>query len=275
MSEKQGDLNKCPACGALVPAFATHCEECSYEFRNVGANSSVVDLSNRIDAVYRECDRLEQDGMYDYTVDGDVHTNENKKDEDLYKKLCAVITNFPVPNTREDILELLHFILPKIQLNTTSDRAVFAWRQKYVEIISRAKVAYKNDNNMLAELALYEKQLDSSVFSKIIAWFKSLSSQAKIGLILGICMIGLAIFLSSLSNTHCKGVQQENERLSQQLEKINDAIDDENYKKALRLCSDLYWEYEDSYTRSDTDLLKEQWEKKHDEMVRLIEEQMR
>ena len=288
MSEKQGDLVKCPACGALISAMATQCDSCGYEFRNVKANSSVVDLSNRIEAVYRECDEIYARGGYKtssstfekYLTNRLDETEEDLKNRDINKKLNSVISNFPVPQTREDILELLHFIQPKIQLGAITDNNSLAWRKKYQEIIARAKTAYANDPKMLSELSVYENQTKKNLFfAKFISLFGSLPPAIKkplIGLLI-IGVIGIVIVLMEGigSGGHDKNVKQEKARLEQQLEKINDAIDDENYKKALRLCTDLYWEYEDSYKHSDTDLLKEQWTKKHDEMVNFIEEQMR
>lgn len=35
---KNGNIVKCPSCGAPVKAGALRCEECGYEFRNVNAN---------------------------------------------------------------------------------------------------------------------------------------------------------------------------------------------------------------------------------------------
>ena len=43
-SEKFGDVRKCPSCGAMLQSFQTKCDECGYEFRNIG----VVNSSHRL-----------------------------------------------------------------------------------------------------------------------------------------------------------------------------------------------------------------------------------
>jgi hypothetical protein len=34
-SNKLGDVKKCPACGAIAETFATKCQDCGTEFRNI------------------------------------------------------------------------------------------------------------------------------------------------------------------------------------------------------------------------------------------------
>ena len=47
-SDKFGDVKKCPACGAIVQSFQTHCADCANEFNNVEANVSIGKLFEMI-----------------------------------------------------------------------------------------------------------------------------------------------------------------------------------------------------------------------------------
>lgn len=47
-SNKFGDVKKCPACGAMVQSYQGSCQECGYAFENVEANSSVQNLSKKL-----------------------------------------------------------------------------------------------------------------------------------------------------------------------------------------------------------------------------------
>jgi len=38
---KEGNVRKCPACGATVPSFTAQCTDCGHEFRNVESTGSV------------------------------------------------------------------------------------------------------------------------------------------------------------------------------------------------------------------------------------------
>lgn len=40
-SNKEGDLKKCPSCGAPVESFNTKCSECGHEFKNIETSNSV------------------------------------------------------------------------------------------------------------------------------------------------------------------------------------------------------------------------------------------
>lgn len=53
-SNKFGDVRKCPACGAFVPAMAVSCAECGYEFTGLEASSSVLTLSKEISRIKKK-----------------------------------------------------------------------------------------------------------------------------------------------------------------------------------------------------------------------------
>ena len=68
-----GELHKCPNCGELLNSFVTNCPTCGYELRSVKTNSPVNELAKKIEKTTSVAEQIE------------------------------LITNFYVPNTREDI----------------------------------------------------------------------------------------------------------------------------------------------------------------------------
>jgi hypothetical protein len=76
-SNKEGDIKKCPSCGTVAPSFGTVCSTCGHEFRNVETNASMEKL---FDLLQRASSISEK---------------------------SSIIINFPVPNTKESILEFL------------------------------------------------------------------------------------------------------------------------------------------------------------------------
>lgn len=79
----------CPNCGRQVPPMTLKCV-CGYEFSKQNQVSSVQILSNKIEKISsRET--------------GDNDDKENEKT----KKIINAITMFPVPNSKEDIIEFL------------------------------------------------------------------------------------------------------------------------------------------------------------------------
>ena len=198
-SNKMGDVKKCPACGAVVGAFKTVCPECDYEFRNVDTNRSITELTNRINAVHEECEQKRKNGAYKSSgflksLDSNENVNERLQD-DLTQKLNNVIANFPVPNSREDIIELLQFIQPKVQIGSSFDKNASAWRQKYIEIINRAKISYANDAKMMSQIAYYEQASSQSKISSILAKFNALPTNIKPF----VALVAIAVFCLIIS----------------------------------------------------------------------------
>lgn len=80
-SIKRGNVEKCPHCGLPIVAGSIKCE-CGYVFTNVKVLDSIEEFFNRI---------------------------QNEKNE---KKANSLILNFPVPTTKEDIMEFLYIGIP-------------------------------------------------------------------------------------------------------------------------------------------------------------------
>lgn len=230
-SNKLGDVKKCPSCGAMVGAFKTVCPECDYEFRDVDANRSITELTNRINAIYEECDRKERAG--DYKIKGlervrDTRSETERKEEDIVKRLNNVIANFPVPNTREDIIELLQFIQPKVQAGYSTDKNAAAWRHKYVEIINRAKTSYRNDSKMMSEIALYEQASKQSAMSSLFTKYNALSQQAKmlvIGIPLFIVMMVIIALLAAFEDDSKEAKSTEIDNVSESTMGTENTVD--------------------------------------------------
>ena len=172
-SVKLGDIKKCPACNAIVNSFSSVCDSCGYEFRNTGANKSVIDLSNKLDEIVVECERK----SYKHMIGRGYGDEETARRDDIASKQKYVIKNFPVPNTRDDLMELLNYIQPKIEFGMRADKNVFDWRSKYKEIINRAKSSFHSDQNMLIELNSLQAELNNrNAFGYIVCLYSTSSA---------------------------------------------------------------------------------------------------
>ena len=91
----------CPKCGKQVPALTLKCD-CGYEFQRGEHESSVKKLFEKINLIQSR--RLNgQPGSYEW--------DEDRKSRD--QEMLDVISLFPVPNTKEDIMEFLSLSIPK------------------------------------------------------------------------------------------------------------------------------------------------------------------
>ena len=269
-SNKEGILKKCPSCGAPVESFNTKCNECGHEFRGTEASKTISSLFEKLESIERERDTIKLGGLTGLLAGIDEASKQMQIDEIITRKKATLIQNFPIPNTREDLLEMLHFIHPKINNKASSDNNFKDWKARFNEIIGRAKFAYKNDKSMLAELQSYENTAKGNIFS----YFNQMDKKKKAGflaLILFVLFFSLMIpFFSSMSSDHDKGVEKEKGRLEQIMTKVNKAISKKDFESALILSAQLKWEYSDSFSSTETNQMTIAWDEKREKLIEII-----
>ena len=92
---------KCPNCGAQVPPLVLRCE-CGYEFATSNSVSSVQILSDKIQE-----------------INSKPLPKKGSEDDELKRRnsqIIDIISVFPVPNTKEDIIEFLSLAAPNSKL---------------------------------------------------------------------------------------------------------------------------------------------------------------
>ena len=70
-----GKIHKCPNCGSKLNSFEHKCKDCGYELRGSNLNNVVMEFANKLEKV------------------------------DSISKKNELISNFYIPNTKEDIYE--------------------------------------------------------------------------------------------------------------------------------------------------------------------------
>ncbi len=185
-SDKHGDAKKCPACGALIASMAWKCPECDYEFSSVGANASVKELFDRIYEI--ESQRKEVIGKgptsnplaaYGRQMSSVLTGGERMSNED--KRITFLIQNFPVPNSKADIIEFLMTAAPKcsnkgkakaywgkyfsggsmdaLSSEAKAEKAIKqAWRTKCSEVMTKAMILLSTDAEAIATLEYIKKE---------------------------------------------------------------------------------------------------------------------
>ncbi len=163
-SNKYGDVKKCPACGAMLETFKTTCSECGHTFTNIEANHTITklfEMLNEAEEKSREDAKTIVGGLGRMYADLFAGAFGGTKD---VRRKKAIIQNFPVPNTKEDILEFLAQAVPltkvrffepdhnKTELSNT-------WKDKCEQIIIKAKFSMKDDPKTLEEIMHYAKIL--------------------------------------------------------------------------------------------------------------------
>ena len=133
-SNKEGEVRKCPHCGSPVSSFRTTCQECGHEFRNTTAVRSATDLFERLQALEMEkaseLSRHEESKNQQLQTLARLHNSYTNKDASVQDKerkdllltlekgdaliekkfrhaKITLIKHYAVPNTKEDLLEIL------------------------------------------------------------------------------------------------------------------------------------------------------------------------
>ena len=163
-SEKYGDVRKCPACGAIVPSMAAKCPECGYEFTNVEANSSTRLLMQKIDEI--QAQYAELTANVDNKDESAIRTRGYQVKHQLNDRTAQLIQNFPIPNTREDLIEFLTLCIGNSKADSVmldgNDPVTPAWRKKLQQVIAKVKVALPNDQQAQELIDEYEGKRENS-----------------------------------------------------------------------------------------------------------------
>lgn len=76
-----GEIHKCPNCGDIIDAFELKCEACGYEIRGIKSSSGAQAFSNEIRRIAKAGGK------------------------GASKRISTFISTFPIPNSKEDLLE--------------------------------------------------------------------------------------------------------------------------------------------------------------------------
>jgi hypothetical protein len=176
-SDKLGDIKKCPACGSIAQSFQTKCSDCGHDFSNIDANASIQQLLKMLDDV--ESQRKDDAGINPLKVFGGMMAKGfgmGGVGDKINNRKKEIIRNFPVPNTKEDILEFLSLALPNArkaggfftsgafnspanERNKLHNEFAPIWHAKCEQIIMKAKFSMKEDKKTLEEVMQYAKEL--------------------------------------------------------------------------------------------------------------------
>lgn len=170
-SDKQSKRTRCPNCQSPIEAFTTNCEYCQHDFNIEHSVSSI----NRLFTLLNEVeDQRRKDPSNPFQALGRVYsdaftnlTGPSKVD----RKKMEIISSFPIPTSKEDLLEFLSLAYPLAQQkgnfftkhnpeNKSHNLFVNLWENKCEQIIIKAKFAMKNDPETLEQIMQYARKLN-------------------------------------------------------------------------------------------------------------------
>ena len=168
-SDKFGDMCKCPACGAIVKSGMAKCEECGYAFANVDATRTAERLYEELQKINSSDSKKEDDSLLD-VFNPFKMMNMMKPSEETRKRM-DLISNFPVPNSRADLIDMLSSIQAKANSKAPKDGKDkrtygedlgYAYWLLYINCINKAKISFANDASFKPYFDFYDSELARS-----------------------------------------------------------------------------------------------------------------
>ena len=172
-SNKEGTLKKCPACGATVKSFNSNCADCGHEFRNIDSSNSIKELIKKLEDAEKSARNAKSGGgLFGGLMS--MIDEETVIEKRIYEAKASVLTTFPIPNTREDILEFLALSVSQVQSIKIGAMIKFAgtsgtygykitfkngWLSIANKVVMKARFSMKNDKKTLEEIEVYAKEL--------------------------------------------------------------------------------------------------------------------
>lgn len=141
------DISRCPMCGNPTESFTTRCI-CGFEFRAVAAERTISELHSAIQEVYQQHDADDTDA--------------------ITRRIVQIISTFPVPNSKEALLEFLAQSFSKAHTNSKwswfSENSYeqdirAAWRSKSAEVIMKIRLSLGNDRDLMGQVEMMAKKL--------------------------------------------------------------------------------------------------------------------
>ncbi len=126
-----GDLHKCPNCGELLNSFVSSCPTCGYELRNSYVTNAIKDF------------------VYKISI---AQTDEQR---------FHLISNFAIPNTKEDIMEFLIIASTNAESGCTTQAITNAWLVKLDQCYYKAQLMLSKDLDYPQMMSIYEKTYKS------------------------------------------------------------------------------------------------------------------
>ncbi len=151
-AKKRGKV--CPRCGASIQSMQLTCPECGYEFNNKQSNSSAQKLMEKLESFNDETDSVKS-----------LMSGNSVAD-----KKAQVIQMFPIPNTKEDLIEFATFCLGNIK-GEQDYYFINVWKGKAKQVSVKIRYLMKDDLEAMALADELDKAAES-FWTKLKRFFK-------------------------------------------------------------------------------------------------------
>jgi hypothetical protein len=178
-TNKMGEIRKCPSCGSPVSSFQTKCSYCGHEFLGVAPNPFVQQFADGLRKVTFDASKSVHMSGYMKFFDTTGQEEETRKEIAMCNAENMYVRSHPLPLAKEDIIEMLTFMLPKIKASG-ANATTLTWRKKYEAVLSKLEVIAVRDKDLLPLVDYYRSQLKIGFFGRFFIGWKALSRTARV-----------------------------------------------------------------------------------------------
>ncbi len=241
--EYEGKIIKCPNCGEVLSSFQARCPACGHELRETKVSSAAKEFALKLEIIEAQSDPIHKGLLRKKLEKDEISEKEQRKIE--------LIRSFPVPNTKEDMLEFMILATSCIsydlydsckseKVSRGPKEVNAAWYAKVQQVYEKAKRSNFSDDTFQQIESLYTKCKDDIRRAKKKGIIKWILMSAWIPL-------GLVILLSVAPALQHNAMTNEIKRLDLIVAEVQEALADREYKHALRLAESIeFKEYDDT-----------------------------
>lgn len=166
---KPKSVVKCPSCQAHIDSYSTACEYCGKDVTGRDSNASIQYLFELLTKA--ESERKEESDSILGSIGNAFAEAFSEGPDKIDRKKMEIISSFPIPTTKADMLEFLSLAYPKAKQagniftrnsdkNKLHNQFAMVWKNKCKQIIIKAKFSMKDDPETLNEVLHYAKELE-------------------------------------------------------------------------------------------------------------------
>lgn len=250
-SQYVGEVKKCPHCGAIINSFQAICESCGFELRNLEISHTILEFKKELDNFNNS------KNFY----------NKRKIDE----QIANLISTYPVPNSREDILEFIlmaesHIDTAKsnYRSNSRNDVVTSAWVSKYEQLYEKAKITLSQNDVIDIEKRYNEKMRTINNEKK-----KSNTINAFLLIVMVVIIVCELSFMGGMAKKSELKDKEHNQTINEMhliVESIEEDIKNEDWTSALMKTNRL------TIGRDLNAKEKEEWKKIKEDLLEIINE---
>lgn len=257
----EGKVHKCPNCGDIIDAYETVCESCGYEIRGRKAASSVREFQLKLEELHAKRPQKKMKSIFGQVLSGGQLSSADEE-------VVSLIKNFPIPNTKEDIMEFMILASSNIDLKVYSMNSQQykmsnpgqaeisdAWLAKFEQAYQKAKISFGSTSEFQKFQNIFEQK------NKEISKAKKKTLYIILSIIGGVILyfVIMIALIAGLGSSSAKDEQREEERLQTIVVEIETALENDDYRLALMNADSLRFRKGNAELKEDWEIKRAYW----------------